>query len=89
MTIREAIPEWPNLSWSGSYAGSDKFDVDPSKAVIENVELAHGAIRLTVKLNGRSVSAPACLDSSVLDEVLTALKATIGSTLNEAGNLSL
>jgi hypothetical protein len=72
MTIREAILDWPNLSWVGSYAGADKLDVDPDKAIIEKVELVRDTIRLTVKVNGRLVSAAACLpDRLLLNKALT------------------
>ena len=101
MTIRDTIQYWPNLTWGGSYAGTDNLSVDPATSLIKGVEVIQDrfgqkSIRITVQKadnNVASVTVPLKQvipsEQAVFDKVVKGLKSAIGKTLNEAGEISI
>lgn len=102
MKISDAI-KWPPTVWMGSYAGADKIDKpNPTTTVIEDVQVIPDnkdnrirKIQLRAIADNYPVSATRTVSASIspppeiFDRVTTALKAAIGKTLNDAGNITL
>jgi hypothetical protein len=101
MKIRDAIKNWPNLNWSGSFASSDRIGPpNPATTVIRDVidrsDRDGNKIRIDAEANNRPFSDKQAVgalvffaDKALFDRVFTALKSTIGKTLNAAGNISI
>jgi len=101
MTIQDTIQHWGNLGWGGSYSGMNSFSVDPATSLIRGVEVVQDrfgqkSIRITIQKadnNVASVTIPLKQvipsEQAVFDKVVKGLKAAIGKTLNEAGEISI
>jgi hypothetical protein len=101
MKIRDAIKDWPNLNWGGSFASSDRIGPpNPATTVIKDVsdrsDRDGHKIRIDAEANYRPVSDKQQVgalvffaEKATFDRVFTALKSTIGKTLKDAGNISI
>ena len=96
MKIRDAIKDWGNLSWGGSYAGLGR--IGPPKletTIIRNVIVLRDKIRFEAEAENhpasdkRPVSTIVSPEKPIFDRVATALKSAIGKTLNDAGNINI
>lgn len=101
MKIRDAIKDWPNLNWGGSFAGSDRIGLpNPVTTVIKDVsdrsDRGGNKIRIDVEEDNRPVSDKRPVsalvffaEKAIFDRVFTPLRLAIGKTLNDAGNISI
>jgi len=101
MKIRDAIKDWPNLNWGGSFAGSDRIDPpDPATTVIKDVsdrsDRGGNKIRIDAEADNRPISDKRPVDAVVFfpekemfDRAFIALKSAIGKTLNDGGNITV
>lgn len=101
MKIRDTIQHWANLTWGGSYSGTDSFSVDPATSLIKGVEVAEDrfgqkSIRIVVQKADNNVASvnvsvkqviPS--EQAVFAKVAKALKSAIGKTLNEAEEINI
>jgi len=98
MKIRDAIKDWPNLNWGGSFAGIGP--PNPATTVIRDVsdrsDRDGNKIRIDAEANNRPFSDKQAVgalvffaEKAIFDRVFTALKSTIGKTLKDAGNISI
>ena len=101
MKIRDAIKDWPNLNWGGSFAGLDRIGPpDPATTVINDVsdrsDRDGNKIRIDAEADNRPASDKRPVGALVLfaekatfDKVFTTLKSAIDKTLNAAGNINI
>jgi len=101
MKIRDAIKDWPNLAWGGSYNGLDKIGLpDSATTVIKDVsgrsDRDGNKIRIAAAADNRPVSDKHPVDAMVLfaekalfQKVFTTLKSAIGKTLDEVGDIDI